>query len=220
MGSSNTEWSSSLGSPASIVSLHFIPKSFTLISISDHINSEPSQNIHRIQIEKDGSLKIDPAPPNPCLKRICSSTVVCRPNAALFYLIGTVSGNLYHFNISTLTATDLVVFEDLVDEENIVDFPPSKRAITLLHSCRSDGRYLIVVIEKSLLIVFDLVRMVVLNRRKINNGVTVSSLSSNFLMVGDFRVLYSLILTQTNLSLDILMDHTPSLKLNLNRNSD
>ncbi|KAE9549521.1 hypothetical protein FO519_007263 [Halicephalobus sp. NKZ332] len=177
VGSSNTEWSSSLGSSASISSIHFIPKSFTLISISDHTNAEPSQNIHKIQIEKDGSLKIDSATPNPCLKRICSSTVVCRPNAVPFYLIGTVSGNLYHFKISTLAVTDLVVFEDLVDEENTVDFPPSKRAITLLHPCRSDGRYLIVVIEKSLLIIFDLVRMAVLKRMKVDNGVASTTFS-------------------------------------------
>ena len=219
MGSPNTEWSSSLGSSASISSLHFIPKSFTLISISDYATSEPSQTIHRIQIEKDGSLKIDLAPPNPCLKRICSSTVVPRPNAALFYLIGTVSGNLYQFNISTLTATDLVVFEDLVDEENITDYSPSKRAITLLHSCRSDGRYLIVVIEKSLLIIFDLARMVVLKRMKVNNGIAVSTFLFNLLIIKISRALYSLILILINLFWDILTDHILNLMLSLNQNS-
>lgn len=83
------------------------------------VSEEPSsatQSIHRVQIEND-KLDIQTVSPPPFLKKINSSCVVFRSAGKSFFLLGTISGNLYNLNISTLHASDFVVYDDLMGEE-------------------------------------------------------------------------------------------------------
>lgn len=84
------------------------------------VSEEPStaiQSIHKVRIEND-KLDIETVSPPLFLKRINCSCVVSRSQSTQpFFLIGTVSGNLYKLNISTLSTSDFVVYDDLMEDE-------------------------------------------------------------------------------------------------------
>uniref|UniRef100_A0A914YC50 Lethal giant larvae homologue 2 domain-containing protein n=1 Tax=Panagrolaimus superbus TaxID=310955 RepID=A0A914YC50_9BILA len=175
VGSENVEWSGHLKLCSNIKSLQFVPDTGSLMLVSEEPSSA-TQSIHRVQIEND-KLDIQTVSPPPFLKKINSSCVVFRVARKSFFLLGTISGNLYNLNISTLHASDFVVYDDLMGEDGN-ELETSQRMISYLNY-NSLNDLLLVVVNNIYLIVYDISRMTVAYRIKSKYPITTAEFDSS-----------------------------------------